>query len=207
MSWTEFWNNRFDQEEYVYGLNPNSFLKQEIDKLKGQEGQILLPAEGEGRNALYCNQIGWKVSAFDISSVGKEKALKLHKKHQFEVDYRVGRFLEDIEYPPETFDAIGLCYAHFPPSIRGQYHKQLAKTVKKGAYIILEGFSKKHFELKKTKPHLGGPKEEALMFSKEMMKKDFENFDFLTLVEEKISLNSGAHQDEGWVIRMLAQKK
>lgn len=46
----EFWNDRYGQLEFAYGIEPNVFFKQELDELK--EGTILLPAEGEGRNAI-----------------------------------------------------------------------------------------------------------------------------------------------------------
>ena len=47
----DFWNERYDEESYAYGNSPNVFFKQQLDKLK--VGSLLLPAEGEGRNAVY----------------------------------------------------------------------------------------------------------------------------------------------------------
>lgn len=46
----DFWNERYSREEFIYGKQPNEFFKEQLDKLK--TGSILLPAEGEGRNAL-----------------------------------------------------------------------------------------------------------------------------------------------------------
>ena len=47
----EFWNERFSSEEYIYGTEPNLFFKSELDKRT--PGDLLMPAEGEGRNAVY----------------------------------------------------------------------------------------------------------------------------------------------------------
>lgn len=47
----EFWDQRYAENETVYGNAPNAFFKQFIDLRK--PGSILLPAEGEGRNAIY----------------------------------------------------------------------------------------------------------------------------------------------------------
>ena len=69
------WDTRYGKDEYAYGTEPNQFLKEKLEDL--EPGSILFPAEGEGRNAVYAAQLGWKVSAFDISEVGKQKALKL----------------------------------------------------------------------------------------------------------------------------------
>lgn len=52
----EFWNERYSANETVYGDKPNKFFKQFIDTHK--PGKILLPAEGEGRNALYAASKG-----------------------------------------------------------------------------------------------------------------------------------------------------
>ncbi|MET6990986.1 hypothetical protein [Sediminicola arcticus] len=45
----DFWNKRFAEDSFAYGVIPNAFFKQEIDKLP--LSSILLPAEGEGRKA------------------------------------------------------------------------------------------------------------------------------------------------------------
>lgn len=76
-----FWNKRYAAAEYVYGIAPNDFFKEHLDQLK--PGSILLPAEGEGRNAVYAALQGWKVTAFDISKNGGEKALQLSKRTTF----------------------------------------------------------------------------------------------------------------------------
>jgi hypothetical protein len=44
-----FWDTRYKENETVYGNQPNTFFKQFIDT--HQPGTLLLPAEGEGRNA------------------------------------------------------------------------------------------------------------------------------------------------------------
>jgi hypothetical protein len=51
-----FWNERYAQSDYVYGEEPNRFFKKMLDspELSGLSGKsMLLPCEGEGRNAVY----------------------------------------------------------------------------------------------------------------------------------------------------------
>jgi len=76
-----------------------------------------LPAEGEGRNAIFAAKSGWSVSAFDISDEGKNKANRLAKANNVTIDYRVG-LLESLNYNDEQFDVIGLIYAHFPADLK-----------------------------------------------------------------------------------------
>lgn len=59
---SKFWNERYDTNLYIYGVEPNHFFKETILQLPA--GNILLPAEGEGRNAVFAAKIGWKVEAF-----------------------------------------------------------------------------------------------------------------------------------------------
>ena len=86
-AWTDRWNERFSRPEFVYGEQPNDYFKEQIEKLPA--GKILLPAEGEGRNGVHAAKLGWKVSAFDISAQGKNKALKLAEKNKVTLDYQV----------------------------------------------------------------------------------------------------------------------
>ncbi len=69
-----FWTDRYSENKTVYGENPNEFFKEQLLKLK--PGRLLLPAEGEGRNAVFAKH-GWQVDAFDYSEAAKMKALAL----------------------------------------------------------------------------------------------------------------------------------
>ena len=67
-----FWDERYDTAEFVYGESPNTFFAKSLKEIK--PGILVLPCEGEGRNAVYAASIGWNVKAFDLSEVGKQKA-------------------------------------------------------------------------------------------------------------------------------------
>ena len=135
----DFWNNRYKIEDSAYGYEPNEFFRKELTKLKS--GKILLPAEGEGRNAIFAAKLGWDVSAFDMSEQGKVKAEKLASENDVSIKYSVGEF-EELDYPKHHFDAIGLIYAHFTAETKSRYHKILDGYLKPGGTIIFEEFSK-----------------------------------------------------------------
>ncbi len=73
---SDFWDERYSVNEYVYGEHPNSYLKEQLDPLP--IGSILFVGEGEGRNGVYAAKQGWKVSAYDLSVEGKKKQTSLH---------------------------------------------------------------------------------------------------------------------------------
>lgn len=204
-SWTERWNDRYSTEEFAYGTAPNNYLKETLEKL--DIGTILFPAEGEGRNAVYAAKLGWNVSAFDISSEGKNKALKLAQSQNVIIDYQVGE-LEILNYQPGQFDTIALIYAHFPAEIKSAIHKTLDQYLRKGGYILFEAFSKKHLEYLAINDKVGGPKDIASLFSIEEIQSDFPDYEIITLEEKEIELNEGLfHNGKGSVIRFIGKKK
>lgn len=194
----DFWNDRYDQNTFAYGTEPNTFFKSKLDKLK--PGRILLPAEGEGRNAVYAAKKEWSVTAFDISQAGKDKAMLLSQQNKVSIDYKVMGVLEYNN--PNQFDAIGLCYTHLPKNIRKQAHLHLINLLKPGGTLIFECFAKA--QLKNTS---GGPKNEAMLFSIEEIKTEFPGLKFSILEEKTIELSEGEfHQGEAEVIRFVGQK-
>ncbi|MBL0016963.1 MAG: hypothetical protein IPP17_11045 [Bacteroidetes bacterium] len=71
----EMWDARYGAPEWAYGTEPNVYFR---DKLSGLiPGKILLPAEGEGRNAAFAASRGWSVEAFDLSVEGKTRPIDL----------------------------------------------------------------------------------------------------------------------------------
>jgi SAM-dependent methyltransferase len=200
----EFWNDRYREDIYAYGVEPNKFFAFQLDKLEPKK--LLLPAEGEGRNAVYAAQKQWEVNAFDISIEGRKKAVKLAKEKQVSINYQVGSLL-DLDYADSYFDAIGLIYAHLPSSTRLEFHKALVKKLKHGGYLILEGFSKKNLALSEANPKIGGPKDLSMLFDTETIKSDFSELETVYLKEELIVLREGKyHNGQASVIRYVGVK-
>ncbi|MDO9038114.1 MAG: class I SAM-dependent methyltransferase [Lutibacter sp.] len=118
---TNFWNERYGNQEYIYGKTPNVFFAEQLQKLK--PGTILLPCEGEGRNAVFAALKGWQARPFDTSEAGKIKAEKLTEENNVDIDYLIDD-AEIVQYQPNSFDAVAFIYAHFPPSIRKKFIKK-----------------------------------------------------------------------------------
>ncbi|MBK1897057.1 class I SAM-dependent methyltransferase [Chryseobacterium paridis] len=204
-SWLNRWNDRYSNDEFAYGTEPNEYLKEQLTKLP--IGSILFPAEGEGRNAVFAAKLGWNVSAFDISSEGKNKALQLAQKNNVHIDYQVGE-LSTLHFHKEQFDAIALIYAHFPANIKSSIHQLLNQYLRKGGYIIFEAFSKNHLEYIIRNEKVGGPKDIDSLFSIEEIKADFPDYEIIELAETEIELQEGLyHNGTGSVIRFIGKKK
>jgi SAM-dependent methyltransferase len=201
----EFWDDRYAEEGYAYGEEPNVFFKQEIDKLP--IGKLLMPAEGEGRNAVYAATLGWDVYAFDISEEGKKKADELAQKNGVTINYIVSDF-DAIPYENESFDAVGLIYAHFTPDLRSDYHQKLISLLKHGGSLILEGFSKEHLHYNQKNPKVGGPRDIAMLYSLEELSSDFDHLEIHTQNETLTALDEGKyHVGQGSVVQLVGVKR
>ncbi len=195
----EQWDERYAASEYIYGISPNRWFAEKISLLK--PGRLLLPAEGEGRNAVYAAKEGWDVHAFDQSEEGRKKALKLAAEHNAPFGYSLGD-LTEFEPPHSSYDAVALIFVHMPVEIRQAVHRKLIEKLKPGGYLILEAFTKK--QLQNTS---GGPRNEALLYERNYLASDFKDLNFIEFEETTIHLDEGPlHQGEAFVIRLLAQK-
>jgi SAM-dependent methyltransferase len=200
----EQWDERYQQTRYAYGREPNQFFKRVLDDLT--PGLILMPADGEGRNGVYAATRGWKVTSCDLSVEGKTKALQLARDSNAKIEYQVGD-LEDLSFGKESFDVIGLIYAHFPAEKRSALHRKLIGYLRPGGIIILEGFGKGHLEFKKHFPRIGGPADLDSLFSTSEIAEDFANFHIKSLEETSTLLNEGHyHIGQGSVVRFVGQK-
>jgi SAM-dependent methyltransferase len=196
---SQFWNERYALQEYVYGTKPNVFFKNSISSLS--PGKILFAAEGEGRNAVYAARLGWDVYAFDSSLEAKKKAEGLAQKNSVEVKYQLND-METVNYPLDFFDCIVLIFAHFHPFERNYFHSKLLSFLKPGGTIILEGFSKKQMQF-----NSGGPRNIEMLFSEEEIQYDFKQLSKMALEETEKVLDEGRfHQGSASVIRMVGTK-
>lgn len=203
--WQKRWDDRYSANEYAFGLEPNVYFKEQLEKL--EPGKILFAAEGEGRNAVFAANLGWKVSAFDISAEGRKKALKLAEENDVTIDYQVGQ-LPHLKYSENQFDAIALVYAHFPSEIKSQYHKMLSSYLRSGGIVIFEAFGKNHLAYKTKNPSVGGPGNLESLFSLGELRTDFADYEIIEAEEKVVELQEGLyHNGEGSVIRFVAQKK
>lgn len=196
----EFWNERYAEHESVYGATPNEFFKEQLVNL--HPGKILLPAEGEGRNAIYAASLGWKVSAFDFSEVAKAKTLKLAADLGITtIDYKV-QDLSTLILPEEEFDAVALIYVHLTRQVRKHLIQQCIKSLKPRGKLIMEAFSKG--QLNYTS---GGPKDEAMLYSRDIVADLFRELKIVSNEEVVENLSEGPfHSGLASIVRLVAIK-
>lgn len=195
---TNFWNERYASEDYIYGTSPNIFFKKVLDNLPA--GKLLIPGDGEGRNSVYAASKGWEVFAFDSSSEGRKKALHLAKLKGVSFRYDISDY-ESFK-TEEKFDALALIFTHVSPEIRRLLHKKYLSFLKPGASVILQVFSKEQLGLPS-----GGPKDIGMLCSTEELKEDFKELSELNITQEFIELKEGDyHTGKAHVISLRGKK-
>ena len=196
---SNFWDERYSSHEYVYGIEPNEFFKQQLDYI--QPGKLLLPGEGEGRNAVYAAKCGWLVDAFDQSINAQKKALRFAEKNNVNINYTIvdlNKFTPTINY----YNAAAIIFVHFDPRVREIFHQKIIDSLKPGGKLILELFSKK--QLGKNS---GGPQELEMLYSLDDALNDFKEMKNILLEEKYLFLNEGVnHSGDASVIRYVGEK-
>ncbi len=193
------WDIRYGKEEYFYGKEPNNYFKQEIGKLP--PGKILLPGEGEGRNAVYAATLGWDVYAIDMSEAGRQKAFKLASEKGLNIRYEICN-LQTYQYPVNEFDAVAIIFAHFPSKSKPGIYARLLASLKSKGIIIIESFSKK--QLGRSS---GGSQNIDLLDDMEELKSYLADFDIIESSDIQLELCEGEyHRGLADVIRIIAKK-
>lgn len=200
-----FWDQKYDMPDYKYGKQPNRFLREQAVRL-APNSQVLLPGDGEGRNSVWLAEQGHHVTAMDSSALGLDKTRRL----AVDKGVKLHLILADLEHwapEPASLDALVLTYVHLPPYWRAQAHQRLVQGLRPGGWLILEAFHPKQLGYQS-----GGPKDETLLYTREMIQSDMAFFPASQLQEVmawegEVLLEEGSgHQGPGYVTRYLAQR-
>lgn len=152
----EFWNERYSEAQYAYGLEANDFLKaQQI----GSGLKILCLAEGEGRNGVYLAKLGNEVTCVDYSEAGLEKTRTLAKQNGVEVTC-VCADLGQMNLQAASWDLIIGIFAHFPKSVKEHIWPQVYDALKPGGQLIAEVYDEEQLRF-----GTGGPQQLDLLYT------------------------------------------
>src|SRR5215469_15955947 len=107
----ERWEKRFSATDYVFGTEPNVFLKSQAAALP-KSGAALAVADGEGRNGVWLAERGLDVLSIDWSPSALDKARALAKQRR--VSLRTAQVdLTQYEWPAAAFDVIVAIFFQF----------------------------------------------------------------------------------------------
>jgi len=154
------WDEKFDSEEYIYGKEANSFVKDIFKKQTNNNEKILLLAEGEGRNAIYLAKLGYDITTYDMSQVGINKQYQLASEAHVDIDASYGDITKPNLAPHSSFDYSINIFGHVPNEGKQEMFNNLVQSLVVGGYSYFEFYSKEQLAY-----GTGGPKDESMLYT------------------------------------------
>lgn len=195
----EFWNGRFEGDDYAYGTAPNDFL---VESMTGRRvGRAFSLGEGEGRNATWLAEQGGEVSSIDASDKGVAKTLQLASTRGVSVSAHHG-FLENVELHAQSYDTVISIFAHTPADVRRKLHAKVVNALAPGGLYVFEGYSPNQLRF-----GTGGPKDPALLVTVNDLRAELDGLEILVLREVERDVVEGTlHTGRAAVVQCLARK-
>lgn len=195
-----FWDDKFGPDRYAYGQAPNAFLASHVAVFPAR-GELLALGEGEGRNAVYLAEQGFRVTTVDVSPRGIQKTKDLAAAREVSL-VTIEHDLSTFDLGEARWDGIYNIYCHLPPDLRTALYARIRRALKPGGVFLTEQFAKDQLQFKS-----GGPKDVNLLLSLEEFQRGFEGFEVLDAAAERTPLDEGPlHQGEASVVRFIARK-
>lgn len=196
----KMWDERFSQPEPVYGDSPNAFLAEQVFRFKPGM-KILVPGDGYGRNGIWLAKQGLQVHTVDLSPVGVRRSQDAARAAGLQMTIELAD-LSTWDWPVETFDAVASIFLHLPPHVRPQIHGYMFRAVKPGGLVFLEAFTPAQLQNSS-----GGPKQVELLYTADILRRDFSAAVPVLLEEKEISLDEGhMHRGPAAVVRAVFRK-
>ena len=182
------WNQRFESEDYIFGTEPNAWLREHADVW--QPGQrVLCVADGEGRNSVWLAGRGLVVDAFDVASVGVAKARRLAAEKGVSVSFSLSD-CDAYPWPQAAYDGVAAIFIQFAdPAMRARLFANIKRCLKPGGTLVLQGYTPKQLEYK-----TGGPPLLENLYTEAMLRETFgAGFELLQLRDYEADLSEGSH--------------
>jgi SAM-dependent methyltransferase len=195
------WNKRFEAEGYVFGTEPNEYLREHAAQWR-PGSHVLCVADGEGRNSVWLAGQGMRVDAFDLSEVGVAKARKLAAAVGVTVEFSVFD-CDGWPWPAETYDGVAAIFVQFAdPLMRERLFANMIRSLKRGGTLILQGYTPKQLEYK-----TGGPSLLPHLYTEEMLRAAFAATEILELRAYDADLTEGTrHRGRSALIGLVARR-
>lgn len=197
----EAWDARYRSDEYIFGTRPNVFLASQEQYLPAG-AHVLAVADGEGRNGVWLALRGCKVKSVDISPVAVEKAKKLAREQDVDIEFAVADLME-WEWPDAAFDAIVCIFIQFAsPRMRKKLFDGFSRALRPGGVLIMEGYGVKQLQYTS-----GGPRELENLYTPQILQDAFSSWEILLLREYDAVLDEGPrHRGMAALIDLVARK-
>jgi SAM-dependent methyltransferase len=158
------WDERYAGAELVWSAGPNQFVEQYVSTLP--PGRCIDIACGEGRNAIWMAERGWRSEGSDFSRVALDKAARIAESRQVAVTWRCVDVVED-QPEPGAFDLVVMAYLQIPAAERRRVIAHAVEALVPGGHLFLVGHA-----LSNLTEGVGGPKDPAALYEPDDLRAD-----------------------------------
>jgi SAM-dependent methyltransferase len=151
------WNRRYAGSELLWTAKPNRFLVAETSSLAPARALDL--ACGEGRNAVWLAEQGWRVTGVDFSDVALAKARELAAARGVQAEWTQADLL-DYRPVEGAYDLVLLFYLQLPAAERRRVVRTAAGALAPGGTLLVVAHDSSNLE----HGH-GGPRDAAVLYT------------------------------------------
>lgn len=196
-----FWDARFESEVYTYGVRPNAFITEEAGRIPAG-AEVLDLGSGEGRNAVWLAEQGFRVTALDYAEAGLGKTGALAAKRGVAVE----TILADAAYwmPERRWDAVVCTFLHLRLGERLRLYTAMQAALRPGGLLLAEWFRP---EQRTDGYTSGGPPTLDLLTKPRELLQHFIWGEILRCESAEVTLNEGPfHQGPAATVRFIFRK-
>jgi SAM-dependent methyltransferase len=151
------WDQRYSGPDLVWGAGPNRFAAEELTAQP--PGRAIDLGTGEGRNAIWLAERGWRVTAVDFAAAGLARAARLAAERGVSVEW-VQADLLDYQPAPGGYDLVLIAYLHLPSASLARVFRAAATAVAPGGTLLVIGHDRDNI----TRGH-GGPQDPGRLYT------------------------------------------
>ena len=153
----ELWEKRYGEAQSVWGWAPNRFVAEVLGPLPA--GRALDLAAGEGRNALWLADLGWRATAVDFAENALARGREQATEHGLDVHWI---HADVLDYQPEesAYDAVVIAYLHLPAGDLATVLRTAAKAVAPGGTLVVVGH-----DVTNIADGVGGPQNPDILYT------------------------------------------
>lgn len=191
------WDERFSAEAYVYGTEPNDFLRETAPRIPA--GPVLCLGDGEGRNGVHLAERGHAVTSVDGSAVGLAKARRLAEDRGVDLT-TVHADLADWVIEEGAWAGIVSIFVHLPRPLRTRIHAAVTRGLAPGGVYVLEAYTPRQLAL-----GTGGPSQPELLMEPDDIEAELAGLRLERCAEVRRPVVEGlVHTGEAAVLQVIA---